>query len=254
MHTKLERKLIEDGFIDENGVILKGNFKKSFTLTEINRKGQNGETILVIMAGFVTSGDFTYFEVSLSEKDLHAVMHTKNLIELEVDKAAINTVVNSIFREMSTKAADTIEKIYIAEDTEKQGKLRRGELKNIERTSYSQRYMYVNGVDFSKEAYEPIRLMPKSFWEDSMIKSQFKQDFFGALNSLALHRSDTPEAIVVFRAYGNEVGNNCIGEIAKITKTASDSDYLGEMLEFETKMHGMQNKAEGLSPIGGEGK
>lgn len=253
LQTPLEKKLIEQGFIDSTGTILNGPFKNAYTITELNRKGPYGETVLVVMENYSVSDDYYHFEISLTDEEVHSVMHTKNLMQLIINQQALRNACNPVFMEIRDKATKTEKAVLIEEDKKTDGKLSRNSLRGISRTGFANSYMNTTSADIPQEAYEAMSRMPKSFWDDPMVMASFKDYFFGSLDRLS-KQFDTPEGIVVFRAYGNEVGNNCIGIIAKAQKTACDDKLLGAMLDFDTNMHRKENIAEGLRPFGGTGK
>ena len=156
-HTLLEKKLIEDGFMNQYGIILKGNFKNKYTLTEINRKGPNGEVIVTITQNYTDTKSLQHFEVVLSANDYHEAMHVKNMMQIMVDQAAISAVIAPLFTQIVKKSQETVQKIVDAEKVEKGER----QLTKSERISFSNLHMYRHGVDFPKEAMTCSKLCQK---------------------------------------------------------------------------------------------
>lgn len=254
MLTQLEKKLFNEGFIDENGNIQKGPFKDTYSINEIEKKGPAGETILLVMANYSMTKEFPYFEITLSKEEIDSIMHTKNLMQIILNQKALRQACcNPIFMEIRDRVTKTEKEIFIAEDEKTGGRLSENKLEGIKRTSFANSYMHYAPSNIPQEAYKTMNDMPKSFWEDPMVITEFQSYFFGSLDMIS-RQFDTPEGIVAFRAYANEVGNNCIGIIGKSLEKSSDDRLLGAMLDFDTKMHQKENKASGLTPHGGDGK
>lgn len=250
--TRFETKLFEQGFIDRDGVILQGPFKNAFSITEINRKGPNGEPILVLMP---TRGHSEFhLEIPLTAEDVQRITHTKNLMQIVLNERVLHKVCDPVLLSIATETARMEREVFIDEFKKTEGEIATKPSKGIERASFADHYVYQRGARIPDTAFEAMENMPRSFWEDPLVMSTFNSYFFTELGK-ASERFDTPEGIVLYKAFGNEGGNRSIGLIAKSMGTACDDRLLGSILDFDTNMTRKEREAENtVYTTGGEGK
>ena len=236
-YTTFELKMMQDGFIDKNGKIIKGALAECDLYLVDRGVNKNGDLVLTVgPASDILVGEKST-KVVIPKEKIQTYLMTKNFTEFLV----LHTMVESIIRPMTTyitaTAADTAQKIYARENKATKGALIQGTPTLQERREYAIKCWRADRTGVPADVFDAFKNAPKEFLASEGIITQISNQLFTSLNKSAEHFG-TPEEIVSLRATATKTVTRLMNIASR--KGLSDKDLDKGLRKFDESFEGKQ--------------